>query len=96
LRSLGFKGGLKGCEQMGLPSDWKTDGYFAVLLWQIVSVAGMEGALETSSVNIRCGQSRIAAEEAYNLKLKVTPFRLSRFLRCLAWTCRLTLTRADR
>ena len=79
LYSLGFRGGLKGCErQMGMDrgdlSD--IDGFFAVLLWDEYQKTGDPKALETLlSYNI---QDTINLENlmvtAYNLKLKDTPF----------------------
>jgi uncharacterized protein YprB with RNaseH-like and TPR domain len=50
LHSLGYKGGLKGCErQLGLDRGELAgvDGYFAVLLWRDYLVGGNERALET-------------------------------------------------
>jgi len=79
LSSLGFKGGLKGCErQLGMDrgdlSD--IDGFFAVLLWDDYQRTGDPQALETLlSYNI---QDTINLENllvtAYNMKLKDTPF----------------------
>jgi len=79
LHSLGFRGGLKGCEkQLGMDrgdlSD--IDGFFAVLLWDEYQKTGDPKALETLlSYNI---QDTINLENlmvtAYNLKLKDTPF----------------------
>jgi len=79
LHSLGFRGGLKGCEkQLGMDrgdlSD--IDGFFAVLLWDEYQKAGDPKALETLlSYNI---QDTINLENlmvtAYNLKVKDTPF----------------------
>ena len=79
LSSLGFRGGLKGCErQMGMDrGDLKDiDGFFAVLLWEEYQRAGDSKALESLlSYNI---QDTINLENllvtAYNLKLKDTPF----------------------
>ncbi|MFC1883116.1 ribonuclease H-like domain-containing protein, partial [Thermodesulfobacteriota bacterium] len=79
LSSLGFRGGLKGCErQMGMDrGDLKDiDGFFAVLLWDEYQRAGDSKALESLlSYNI---QDTINLENllvtAYNLKLKDTPF----------------------
>jgi len=79
LHSLGYRGGLKGCErQLGMDrgdlSD--IDGFFAVLLWDEYQRTGDPKALETLlSYNI---QDTINLENlmvtAYNLKLKDTPF----------------------
>ncbi len=79
LRSLGFKGGLKGCEVMaGIDrGEFKgLDGYCAVLLWNDYEERGNEKALETLlAYNI---QDIVNLETlmvmAYNLKLKDTPF----------------------
>ena len=77
--SLGFRGGLKGCErQLGMDrgdlSD--IDGFFAVLLWDEYQKTSDPKALETLlSYNI---QDTINLENlmvtAYNMKLKDTPF----------------------
>ena len=79
LYSLGFRGGLKGCErQMGMDrgdlSD--IDGFFAVLLWDEYQRTGDKKALETLlAYNI---QDTITLENlmvtAYNMKLRQTPF----------------------
>lgn len=79
LRSLGYRGGLKGCEKrLGL--DRKeladVDGYFAVLLWQEFRRTRNPKALETLlAYNV---QDVVNLETlmvmAYNLKLKETPF----------------------
>jgi hypothetical protein len=79
LYSLGFKGGLKGCER---PLDMDRgdlkdiDGFFAVLLWDEYQRTGDRKALETLlAYNI---QDTINLEAlmvlAYNMKLKHTPF----------------------
>jgi uncharacterized protein YprB with RNaseH-like and TPR domain len=79
LRSLGYTGGLKGCEKKA-GIDRKelegVDGYFAVLLWQDYQRTKNEKALETLlAYNI---QDVVNLETlillAYNLKLKETPF----------------------
>lgn len=85
LRSLGYKGGLKGCErQLGL--DRKelndVDGYFAVLLWQEYQRTRSRRALDTLlAYNV---QDVVNLEtlmvKAYNLKLNETPFSESRQL----------------
>jgi uncharacterized protein len=79
LKSLGYSGGLKGCEkQLGL--DRKeldgVNGYFAVLLWEDFEWSGNERALETllaynvlDAVNLET-----LMVLAYNMKLKDTPF----------------------
>jgi uncharacterized protein YprB with RNaseH-like and TPR domain len=82
LRSLGYKGGLKGCErQLGL--DRKeldgVDGFFAVLLWNDYQKTKDIRSLETLlAYNI---QDVVNLEKlltiAYNLKLAETPFRES-------------------
>jgi uncharacterized protein YprB with RNaseH-like and TPR domain len=79
LRSLGYTGGLKGCEkQLGIDRGELdgVDGYFAVLLWDDFLVNGNEKALETLlAYNM---QDVVSLEYlmtvAYNLKLKNTPF----------------------
>ena len=79
LYSLGFSGGLKGCErQLGMDrGDLRDiDGFFAVLLWDEYQKTSDPKALETLlSYNI---QDTINLENlmvtAYNLKLKDTPF----------------------
>ena len=79
LSSLGYRGGLKGCEkQLGMDrgdlSD--IDGFFAVLLWDEYQKTGDPKALETLLSYII--QDTINLENlivtAYNLKLKDTPF----------------------
>jgi uncharacterized protein YprB with RNaseH-like and TPR domain len=79
LFSLGFRGGLKGCErQLGVDrgdlSD--IDGFFAVLLWDEYQRTGDPKALDTLlAYNI---QDTVNLENlivtAYNMKLKDTPF----------------------
>ena len=79
LGSLGYKGGLKGCErQLGMYrgdlSD--VDGFFAVLLWNEYKKSGSQKALETLlAYNV---QDTVNLENlmvtAYNLKIKETPF----------------------
>ena len=78
LRSLGFKGGLKGCEkQLGLDRGELegVDGYLAVLLWRDYQRCGNTKALETllaynieDAVNL---ETLMVA--AYNMKLEATP-----------------------
>jgi hypothetical protein len=79
LHSLGYRGGLKGCEkQMGLARDELdgVDGYFAVLLWEEYRTTGNPKALETllayniaDAVNLETLMIM-----AYNLKIGQTPF----------------------
>lgn len=79
LGSLGYKGGLKGCErQLGISRGdlERVDGYFAVLLWEEYERHGREEALQTLlAYNI---QDTVNLEtlmvKAYNLKLRETPF----------------------
>jgi uncharacterized protein YprB with RNaseH-like and TPR domain len=79
LHSLGFRGGLKGCErQLGLDrGDLRdVDGFLAVLLWDEFVKTGNRQTLETLlAYNV---QDTITLENlmltAYNLKLKATPF----------------------
>ena len=79
LFSLGFRGGLKGCErQLGMDrgdlSD--IDGFFAVLLWDEYQRSGYQKVLDTLlAYNI---QDTVTLENLmvtpYNMKLKYTPF----------------------
>jgi len=79
LHSLGYRGGLKGCErQLGMDrgdlSD--IDGFFAVLLWDEYQRTGDQKALDTLlAYNI---QDTLNLENlivtVYNMKLKDTPF----------------------
>lgn len=79
LGSLGFRGGLKGCERsLGIarPGMEELDGHFAVLLWGHYLRTGNERALETLlAYNI---QDTINLEwlmvEAFNRKVAATPF----------------------
>ena len=79
LYSLGFKGGLKGCErQLGVDrGDLKDiDGFFAVLLWDEYQKNKNEKALDTLlAYNV---QDTVTLEDlmvtAYNMKLRQTPF----------------------
>jgi uncharacterized protein YprB with RNaseH-like and TPR domain len=85
LYSLGFSGGLKGCErQLGMDrgdlSD--IDGFFAVLLWDEYQRTGDQQTLDTLlAYNI---QDTINLENlmviAYNMKLKDTPFYDTHFI----------------
>ncbi len=79
LRSLGYSGGLKGCEKK-LGIDRReldgVDGYFAVLLWYDYRKTNSSKALETllayntlDAVNLHP-----LMVKAYNLKLQETPF----------------------
>jgi len=85
LSSLGFKGGLKGCErQLDMDrGDLKDiDGYFAVLLWKEYQRTGDQKALDTLlAYNI---QDTINLENlmvtVYNMKLKETPFYDTHFI----------------
>lgn len=85
LRSLGYGGGLKGCErQLGLSrGDLEgIDGYFAVLLWQDYLNNGNRGALQTLlAYNV---QDTINLEtlmiHAYNMKVKEAGFAKSHSL----------------
>ncbi|MFL6215848.1 MAG: ribonuclease H-like domain-containing protein [Blastocatellia bacterium] len=79
LRSLGYKGGLKGCErQLGL--DRKeladVDGFFAVLLWNEFKRTRDPRALETLLAYNATDVVNLEAllVKAYNMKLNETPF----------------------
>jgi len=79
LKSLGYTGGLKGCEKkLGIDREELDgiDGYFAVLLWKDFKAKKNEKALETllaynvtDTVNLET-----LMFTAYNMKLKETPF----------------------
>jgi len=79
LHSLGYKGGLKGCErQLGLErGDLEgVDGYFAVLLWRDYRRTGNRRALDTLlAYNVR---DTVNLETlmvlAYNMKVRKTAF----------------------
>ena len=79
LASLGYRGGLKGCEkQLGIDRGDlnNVDGYFAVLLWYDFLQNRNQKALETLlAYNI---EDTVNLETlmvlAYNMKLKGTPF----------------------
>jgi hypothetical protein len=79
LKSLGYSGGLKGCEKkLGLDRGELegVDGFFAVLLWQDYLRSGNPRSLETLlAYNI---QDVVNLETllvmAYNLKIAHTPF----------------------
>jgi uncharacterized protein len=85
LRSLGYKGGLKGCEkQLGLDRGELAgvDGFFAVLLWNDYKKTNNVRALETLlAYNI---QDVVNLETlltiAYNMKIADTPFHSSNLL----------------
>lgn len=79
LKSLGFSGGLKGCEiQLGIDrgdlSD--IDGYYAVILWDEYRRTGDERnlkmLLDYNSADARNLETLMVM--AYNMKLKGTPF----------------------
>ena len=79
LASLGYRGGLKGCErQLGIFRGElaDVDGYFAVLLWQDFKRKGNERALETllayNTLDVVDLETLMVL--AYNLKLEETPF----------------------
>ena len=79
LASLGYRGGLKGCErQLGLVrADLEdVDGYFAVLLWWDYLNRGNERALETllayNTLDVVNLETLMFL--AYNLKVADTPF----------------------
>jgi uncharacterized protein YprB with RNaseH-like and TPR domain len=79
LYSLGFRGGLKGCErQLGMDrGDLKDiDGFFAVLLWEEYQRTGDQKTLDTLlAYNV---QDTVTLENlmvmAYNMKIRQTPF----------------------
>jgi uncharacterized protein YprB with RNaseH-like and TPR domain len=82
LRSLGFKGGLKGCEQVlgiGRPGLEGLDGYAAVLLWDEYRRNNSAKALETLlAYNIQDVVSlHTLMVHAHNEKVKATPFASS-------------------
>ena len=79
LRSLGYSGGLKGCErQLGIDRGNLSgmDGYYAVILWHEYKKTGNEKALkmliEYNSMDAK--NLEILMVMAYNMKLKRTPF----------------------
>jgi uncharacterized protein YprB with RNaseH-like and TPR domain len=78
LKSLGYAGGLKGCEaQLGMDRGELTgvDGYFAVLLWNDYNRRGNEKALETLlAYNVEdVVNLETLMVMAYNMKVKETP-----------------------
>ena len=79
LHSLGYSGGLKGCEiKMGIDrGELKgIDGFFAVLLWEDYIRYGNKEALETLlAYNIEdVVNLEMLMVKAYNMKLDPTPF----------------------
>jgi uncharacterized protein YprB with RNaseH-like and TPR domain len=86
LASLGFRGGLKGCEQqLGINRGTleEVDGYFAVLLWHDFHRSGNAKALDTllaynveDTVNLE-----YLMIEAYNRKIATLPFAQSHTIR---------------
>jgi hypothetical protein len=79
LKSLGFSGGLKGCErQMGIDrGDLRDmDGYYAVILWNDYQRTGNQRSLEKliayNSLDARNLETLLVM--AYNMKLRETPF----------------------
>ncbi len=79
LKSLGYMGGLKGCEKkMGIQRKELdgVDGYFAVLLWRDFKRNHNPMALQTLlSYNVLdAANLETLMIAAYNLKLKETPF----------------------
>ena len=79
LHSLGYSGGLKGCEkQFGISrNDLEgVDGFFAIYLWEEYSQNKNEKALETLlAYNIEdVVNLEFLMYKAYNLKLLETPF----------------------
>jgi hypothetical protein len=91
LKSLGFSGGLKGCErQMGIDRGElrDIDGYYAVILWQQYMMTGNQKSLETlieyNSADARNLETLLIM--AYDMKLKETPFyetrRMQRVVIC--------------
>jgi len=78
LKSLGYAGGLKGCEaRLGIDRGELigVDGYFAVLLWDDYSRKGNEEALETLlAYNVEdVVNLETLMVMAYNMKVKETP-----------------------
>lgn len=79
LKSLGYTGGLKGCEKkLGIHRNELDglDGFFAVLLWQDYGRTGNVQTLETLlSYNVLdAANLEQLMVMAYNMKLKDTPF----------------------
>ncbi len=85
LRSLGLKGGLKGCESrlgIGRPGLEGIDGFVAVLLWAEYRTQGNVKALESLlAYNIQDAVNLHALMvHAFNAKVKETPFAASHLL----------------
>jgi uncharacterized protein YprB with RNaseH-like and TPR domain len=85
LKSLGYSGGLKGCEKrLGLDREELdgVDGFFAVLLWNDYLRNGNGKSLETLlAYNIEdVVNLETLMVMAYNMKLKETPFSRSHTL----------------
>ena len=79
LKSLGYGGGLKGCEKkLGLDRGELdgVDGFMAVLLWEDYRRSGNPRSLETLlAYNIQdVVNLEMLAVMAYNLKIAATPF----------------------
>jgi len=79
LHSLGYSGGLKGCEkQLGISRDELEgiDGFFAIYLWEDYKENKNKKALDTLlAYNIEdVVNLENLMHQAYNLKLKDTPF----------------------
>jgi len=79
LASLGYKGGLKRCEQalgVGRPDMEGIDGVFAPLLWREYQIRNDQAALETLlAYNIAdVVNLETLLVKAYNLKIAMTPF----------------------
>jgi len=79
LKSLGFSGGLKGCErQMGIDRGdlADMDGYYAVILWNEYQRTGdkrkLSLLLEYNSADAKNLEALMV--NAYNMKLRNTPF----------------------
>jgi uncharacterized protein YprB with RNaseH-like and TPR domain len=85
LKSLGLKGGLKGCEQrLGIarPGLEGIDGFIAVMLWKEYRMRNNKKALETLlAYNMRDALSlHTLIVHTHNEKVKATPFATSHFL----------------
>lgn len=79
LKSLGYGGGLKGCEvQLGIDRGELVgvDGFFAVLLWEDYTRSGNRKALETLlAYNVEdVVNLETLMVMAYNMKVRETPF----------------------
>jgi len=79
MRSLGFRGGLKGCERalgIGRGELEGLDGYFAVLLWEDFLRSSNPRTLDTLlayNIEDAVNLERLLIH-SYNLKIKETPF----------------------